>query len=382
MNECERFADLLLKGGLDGLDTDERGFVVDHAARCEKCELALLDSAEISIACEWNLVNGNGDRSVPVPLKPWLKFVFLCLIALSSLVAGAWFIQRSFAWRFSGDEAPFTKASGELVGVPEHDLGFENLAAEPGRIGDWFIGGDEAPGSVGLDHHTSHSGTTSLRLNQRYGSGQAEIDLPLELPAGTGVMFGAWVLSPRGGTTNNKWFRMALRTDAGDLSALNLMDPSPNWRPELLQATLDAPVHKLCFILSTSSGAGAYRGWDWATWVDDVYIGVSVPLWGRLSVRPDSLLVEGRLPKGTTLAELDRSSVELVGYGPHAIAVPVTSVEGVAQRFRLVFAGPAAVDAASTRDPNTFGYVKPTVRGRIRIGRFSVPFRIAWESHP
>ena len=385
MTECKSIQLLLRDLELELLSTDLQCMVADHLADCKACQIEFERSVMMDAAVSLGL------ESVPLPqAAPQRKqgmFSFLRLRSFrvvgimgalfAGFALGGWFgapiIHR---WSISGPGAAPIRPEFALLGMPNQIT--QNTIATKTTVGPWAIKCDLAHGFASLDDSVTYSGGRSIKLVQRNGSGELVQDIPIPLPAGTLITAGAWVLTPRGGTGDNKYFTMSIRPSGTTSEASSyVLDESPNWRPVILRSTLAQAADSFRVILSVGSGYGNYFKWDWAMWVDDVFVGVVIPLRGECHDSGDELIVQAKLPPGYTNSMSQPASVFFSGYDERArnIAGKVLPSSD-AKTIRLSIRSSLAVRAMHTQNPDTGGPPTGRVAVRLRYGQYSVPFEI------
>jgi len=311
-------------------------------------------------------------------LKP-LRIAGLSGVASAGLAFGMWFAAPSItAWRFPGGQAmPVWQEVQRRI-----DRESQSTLVPSDHVGPWKIEGSQLPpGFATFDRSVSHSGGPSLRLLQRWGSGKLSQTLPIPLPAGTQVTFGAWVFAPRGGSARNKYFAMFVESpDSGNEASVDILDASPAWRPYLLKTVLAKPVRSPSLILSMSDGYGKYTGSDWATWVDDVFVGDSMPLSGTCRLVRGSLIIDASMPGGFDASKVDPDSIRFwASYDDeNSTGIPGRIIPGPDHKtIRVVIDSPKAAAKLNSGNKDTQGPATGAVWGRVQYGPYSVPFKIS-----
>ena len=393
MTECQVVRRLLAEAGLEDLPPSVQVSIADHLAECPECDAAqersvLMDFAmaagleEAVLAKRDKLRLGNG-----FALRGMRSFRLAAIALAASLaLAGAgWFAAPIIeGWRFPGADATPVRPEYELLGIPLNAA--EGATVTRDQIGPWRIEQDLVPGFASLDARVSRSGGTSIKLVQRSGSGKLRQNVPIPLPPGTRITFGAWVLAPRGGTGDNKYFSMEIwpntqgktaTTDSGGAVSY-LFDPSPNWHPIILRSELESAAESFSVVMSVSNGDGNYYSNDWATWVDDIFVAVVVPLSATFEVSGDKVVVEATLPQGYDATMVDPGSIKFYAYDPAdgrdiaGKALPSPTPNSI----RLEIDSPAAVAAMHHRNKDNQGPPTARINGRFNFGAYSVPFEV------
>jgi hypothetical protein len=409
MIKCDRVQALIKDPGVPSLSDDLAGEVFDHIADCEPC-LAVFERASLICAAieetvsdmpEAGTVPEQQGRSRPDNRTVWgifansarriaasrpIRLIGIPVFACGGLALAGWFAAPLVsAWRFPGGDARPIKESIQLLqeSTPRSGPAEESANA----IGPWKIECDPPlPGFATLDASVTNSGEPSLKLIQRSASGRLEQNIPVPLPSGTEIKLGAWIYSPRGGSPDNKYFAMGVSTPGiGNVASIDILDASPVWRPYILSTVLTKPTTSISLTL-TMTGNGTYEGWDWATWVDDVFVGISMPLSGTCRQIQDSLVIDARVPEGFDTSNLSESvQFNAVYDPPNEIAHNISGrvIKGTDHRtFRVVIDSPVAIDALTMENPDTHGPASGSVAGRLQYGSYSVPFYIPLTGPP
>lgn len=390
MSECRAFQQLLEEVGLAALPASLQIPVADHLAECADCQAALDRSVLLDVA----VASGLSSALAPVQgrtklfelmdllrIRP-VRFATAGVGLCAAVFCAAWFGYPVIeAWRFPGGDAAPIRDQFELRGLEEVT---KSTVATPRRIGPWTVSQNQAPGFASLDSKVTHLGGQSIKLVQRSGSGYLERRVSLPLPAGTNVICGAWILAPRGGSPDNKYLTMTLKPGDGiGKSDTFDLDASPNWRPIILRTTLDKAVKSFSLQLGVSGGYGRYTGWDWKTWVDDVFVGVMIPLKGSFEERNGSLIVDAKLPSGFTASMLDRKEIWFTAYDSRARNIPGRVLPPPApDTIRIAIDSEKAVTAMHTSNQDTGGPPTAGIAARLDYKRFSVPVEISLLGRP
>jgi hypothetical protein len=376
VSDC-RFVRPLIEGyGLRELDPDLRESVVEHLAACQACGAAFVERTMAVDSIENAL--GKRGRRFP-PNRRRLRLVGAAFGLAATFALGAWYAAPYIqAWRFPGGAAAPIIESQRLIGID--DPGFERAAVTGNQIGKWNVGGNEAPGFASVDDKIFHSGGHSLKLVQRSGSNGIWQTLNLNLPAGTEIIYGAWVYAPRGGSSDNKWLMMTMQTDTTPNAArLDYLAATPTWTPLILRTLLSKPATSLRLDISVGAGRGKYQGWDWATWIDDVFVGVEIPVMASpYWKRGGAMVVPCTLPSGYSLSDIDPKSISLERIDYEDLLPG--ALEDNAGHPQFVF-GPEAVLRFSEPVVETGIPPNGVIFGRFNKGGYSIPFYVSVKGY-
>ncbi|MHB8637831.1 MAG: anti-sigma factor family protein [Fimbriimonadaceae bacterium] len=392
MTECQGVRSLLADNRLEELPRSLQATVADHLAACPECGAAHERAVLLDFAIDAGL------RGVPAPeacvrresaLAAAFRHRALKLAAAvvftSAVLAGAGWLAAPIieGWRFPGADTTPVRPEYALLGMPSSA---DNNAAKTARLGPWTIEQDHAPGFATFDAKVYREHGPSIRLEQRSGSGNLRRQIPIPVPRGTRITFGAWVLSPRGGSGTNKYFSMEIwpkrlahaSPDEGGDSSVYLFDPSPNWHPIVLRSELEGAADSFSVVMSVANGYGRYFSNDWDMWVDDVFIAVVIPLKAEIELDRDKVVVDAALPTGYDESMVDPGSIRFSAYDPadgEGIAGKV--LPSLNTRFvRIEIDSTAAVAAMHHRNRDTQGPPTGRVNGRFNYRGYSVPFEI------
>ncbi|MBX3120462.1 MAG: zf-HC2 domain-containing protein [Fimbriimonadaceae bacterium] len=238
-----------------------------------------------------------------------------------------------------------------------------------------------------IDKTVGHAGKGSLKLYHRYWGGVVRRTIDIPIPRGTLVTFTAWVLSPNGGSVQNKWLSSGLYL--GDVSAkepIQSVDlPSfsrlTEWTPVVLRATSVVDTQGVTIEFSTASGHGMtdqgaeYKSFDWATWIDDIYIGVVLN--GKTdsySIRGDTIDAYIRIPNGYKPENIVPTSLFLrVGFDE--IPLQEGKIVGIKDgQVHIRFVSALAVERMAIPYVDLKLPKSAQIRGRVRFGEYDVPF--------
>ena len=291
-------------------------------------------------------------------------------------------------WSFPNDAGPVRELA-RLRGMA--NLDFEADPEKGTPVPGWIVDSNKGlnvPFAL-IDDTVRHSGSRSLKLVQRFGSGTLRQQLPFLLPAGSTVIFGAWILSPRGGSPDNKWISLSICGDQGvPLATTDCLDPTPEWKRFVVQATLQRASSR-CFIeLNAGNGVGRHRGWDWATWVDDLFVGVTIHL---QPVNTNAKLTNGlivqyaELPAGYNAEDIDLDkplTFEEEDSRHQAPARLEKNTNGDPGRVSFSCDEPAEVKLLTSPDAEEQVEAFGEIWGRFNRGGYTIPFCVSCRGTP
>lgn len=232
-----------------------------------------------------------------------------------------------------------------------------------------------------IDSTTSRSGKSSLRLYHRQWGGRAERQIDLPVPPNTLIKLAFWALTPKGGSPQNKWLSAGISTDTGDGVSVDVIDPSPHWRPFVVNFTTGRAARRLLVEFNTSSGKGEiapgvpYDRNDWSSWIDDVAISLQLPFdISAWQASGDRLQVECHVSEPYSAKDIVADSISLrVGHSEIPLVNGrILSREG--NKVRLEFHSTAAVSRMNTPYTDTGDPKTAQVLGFVRYGSIDVPF--------
>ena len=384
MTDCLFCQRLLQEFSLPELPEGIQLHVANHLADCSDCMAQL----ERSVLMEAAIAGGMADIPKPEVRRGWrwtsargirfraIRAAALTAAMLAAFALGAWLgLPLLHPWRLTGVGAAPIRPEYALFGIPSIS---RTSVTNSRLIGPWKVKGDLANGFASLDDHVSHSSGRSIKLVQRSGSGELQQDIPIPLPAGADITVGAWILAPRGGSADNKYLEVFVRPSNSSAKASSfVLDASPNWRPVILRTTLEKPTNSFLIDFSVANGYGNYLGWDWATWVDDIFIGVLIHMEGHFVEDHGELVIDAKLPPGYTADMVEKKSIVFNAYDERAREIAgselATSHSGT---VRLAIKSPVAVRAMRTPNRDTGWPPSAWVFGRLRYHQYSIPFQI------
>lgn len=389
MTDCERIQRLLESPGISGLPPQFQEALASHLDSCDACRRALERRTVEAVLVGTALSGIKAENGATGRHGPWWKaasqvLVFAALGALMLAMLGLRYAGTIQQWLWPVGRSSPVGPHIELRGLV--DPGFEDA-----RLGGAWVPSDSpAKDFAGIDRSVSHTGRSSLKLVQKSGAGSVSQRVSVQLPAGAEVTAAFYMLSPRGGSPDNKWPSLTLGARLapgardgiaddrgyGYLSNMPVFFSAPTWRPFVVRTQLTDPVDELVLTFDVGSGEGLYDEDDWVTWIDDVLLGVMVPLrnvWWRR--QGQELEVRAELPSHFPVESLRRGDFTLIPSQSGRDPIPCASGEiaggSIALRFPLA-------DPLALRDFEAARLASPyQVRGRVQQGRFSIPVNLS-----
>jgi hypothetical protein len=178
-----------------------------------------------------------------------------------------------------------------LIVNPGFEDGFTGWAEDPAQF---QFGGESKEETVEV-----HSGHRSRKLFLRYGGSHILQTIPVQLPAGTGIILKAWVKMPHPGDQSNKWFTMeldAIGADGQKDSAVSCQQTMalPTWtRLSVGPLVTSFPVAQLDIHAKTTNGNGSYQDYDRPVWVDDFELYIAQMASSGISTRDVNMTIGG-----------------------------------------------------------------------------------------
>lgn len=149
-------------------------------------------------------------------------------------------------------------------------------------LGDWEPQ-QHGPNFAELSDDQAHSGRKSLKFYHREYGGFYMKRFNTPIPPNSVIRLATWVLSPRGGTADNKWLNLGIGLEAGPSASIDVLTQDTRWQPMTMQLYVAQGADRFHVAITTGPGNGNHKGWDWTSWVDDVRVyltsGVERTLW-------------------------------------------------------------------------------------------------------
>ncbi len=237
-----------------------------------------------------------------------------------------------------------------------------------------------------IDDSESKSGGRSLRLLHRHNGGYFERRVPIPLPPNTTLRLGFWVYSPRGADPNNKLLNASIASPDGDAATLTLTDASPHWRPYLIHRHTMHYWPDVVVTFETGSGFGRYFGYDWASWIDDIYLAIRLNGAARIDWYVQDghrIIIPISLPKPYHVSRIQSNTIHLkVGHlQKNMFPGRIVRLEG---DFAVcAFESKEAADLLMNTRHDGDLPMTANVLGRVGYGEFEVGFTcgVEWEPH-
>lgn len=351
---CKDARKLLEEEVLVDLEPAQMASLRHHAESCPKCARLLADATRRDAAL----------TSLLSELEPATE---------SKPAASTWSgFRRGYRWQTAFGSVVLGFAGGFVFGpgkaLPQaHASAIEEVLIYRGVLNEAIVGpsafiegfesgldgwdlGPSVHNYVASDSTVRHGGQSSLKLYNRSWGGVAMRHFDCPIPKGATVRLAYWLLTPKGGTPNNKWFSSSINTDAEETMDLDVLDPNPSWRPVTFAMTCQQVADGFTVHLATGAGHGAYQGFDWATWVDDVrvYVGSLVES-ASWKLYGDRLEVNVVLPEPYTAEDVDLGHIVVwTIYGDFS-PVRAESAEVNGEALKLVFRSNAVAHYLRTK---------------------------------
>jgi len=387
---CEVFRQTL-DDAFDLVDAGVVGPLREHAATCSACDALLQQRLRFEQTLTVAMLQ-PAKRTKPVKAtRPWIRYAAVAATTVLGLLAGHRYgvgdlenekdgaVQRAIKTMVPPVLAADVPAFSSLLRLPglgsddSEFSGWQGKEDSPLPMGpiDWGMLDSSSKDFVMIDPNVGHSRPGSIKLLQRHYGGTARRKVSMPLGPDSVIRLSCWVLCPYGGSVQNKYLSFGISGGVASKAKLgnnlNVFDANPNWRPYWIETSIPQAIDYFEISFSTGAGDGNFRGYDWASWIDDIAIEViaSYPV-KIVSAIGDELDFDIVAP-GVAFSDL-RAVSSRQGFAD----VIVTPIPGHENRYRVK----SVAVIEELRSPNPFaGKESPLgIRGKATIGSQTVNF--------
>lgn len=389
---CEVFRQTLDEA-FDLVDPEVLGPLRAHAGGCPACEALLQERLRFEQTLTVAMLQPAKRSQRVGAALPWIRYAAVAATMVLGVLAGHRYgmkdleeekkdakesalqqLLKSLVPPVSAAALPTKSNLLTLPGLGKDDSEFSGWMGKfdgvPIRRGPIAWSREESD-YVSIDPSEGWSKPGSIKLLHRYYGGTARRKFYLPLGPGSVVRLTCWVKCPDGGAQQNKFLSLGIagRKDSEPRvgNSLNVFDANPNWRPYCIETSIPLAIDEFEIGFSTSAGDGDYKGYDRASWIDDISIEViaSYPI-RIVSVSGDELVFD------IEASGVSFSDVKAISSREGFADVFASPVTGHRNRYRVK--SKALVKESYSPNPFTGEESPIGIRGKATIGTQTVNF--------